>query len=291
MSIALNRQHERWTLVGLDDASSDALDHMTTGLITGLRFPAATTGVERYHWSLVGEIESVRRRWGRARRGATRSVAIDMDVLDPPGESFASGRAGLVTRAKLVDALVESRGIVYLFDPLREFEKGDAFDHLHGALIQLGQRMLERNEFTGGRLPHHVAICIAKYDEIRVLETARRMQLATVDPDDPLGFPRVDDDEAFDLFKVLCGVSARGDGELIYGTLEKYFHPSRIRYFASSAVGFYVDPRVGAYNPDDFQNVFPDSTGLQRIRGSVHPINVAEPVLWLGRSLAAEQEA
>ena len=47
-----------------------------------------------------------------------------------------------------------------------------------------------------------------------------------------------------------------------------------------------------SYDPDDPQNLLPDDSAPEssRIRGPVHPINVVEPLLWLGEKLTAEPE-
>jgi hypothetical protein len=47
---------------------------------------------------------------------------------------------------------------------------------------------------------------------------------------------------------------------------------------------------VDAYDPDDYQNHLPDEDEPRktRIRGTVHPINVVEPVLWLAGKLTSE---
>ena len=87
----------------------------------------------------------------------------------------------------------------------------------------------------------------------------------------------------------LCDVSQTDNAVMVFNTLEQYFRPDRIKYFVTSAIGFFVDPRKGAYDPDDIQNLLPGPENAPkrlRIRGTVHPINVMEPVLWLGRQLA-----
>ncbi|WP_019629293.1 ATP-binding protein [Actinomadura atramentaria] len=292
LHIALNRRQDGWKVVGANGPSTDALIRLTGSLATQGHFPAATRGIERYRWYLVGAAERAKR--FALRRRPPQDVRIGLDLLDPSGELFDqehSGYAGV--HGELVDNLVNSRGIVFLFDPVREFEDGDAFDYLHGVLSQLANRMLESPEFADGMLPHHVAVCITKFDEIRVMETAEKLRLVTVDPDDPLGFPKVEEEDARDLFRALCGVSATGNAELVHNTLIQYFRPERVRFFVTSAVGFYVDPRVGRFDRDDYQNLLPEaeSSKAVRVRGTIHPINVVEPLLWLGRSLAAAHRA
>ena len=72
-------------------------------------------------------------------------------------------------RGELIDGLVRSRGIIYIFDPMRESDDGDAFDHTFGMLVQLARRMDEQASWQGGRLPHYVAVCITKFDAPPVL--------------------------------------------------------------------------------------------------------------------------
>jgi hypothetical protein len=148
----------------------------------------------------------------------------------------------------------------------------------------LNRRMRDQG-LPGGRLPHHVAVCVAKFDEIRVLETAEQTGMIEHDPDYH-GFPRVPEDEARDFFMRLCEVAKSGDAEMVPNLIEKNFWPDRIKYFVTSAIGFYVDPRTGNFDRADFQNHLPRSAGQQsRIRGPVYPVNVVEPMLWLGKRL------
>ncbi|MFC0041345.1 hypothetical protein [Actinomadura rayongensis] len=290
LTIAMNRRQDGWKVVGANGPSTDALIKLTASLATQRRFPAATRGTERYRWYLIGAARERRR--SLLRRRAPEDVRIGLDLLDPSGELFNQEHSGYAgAHGELIDNLVNSRGIVFLFDPVREFEDGDAFDYLHGVLSQLAHRMLDSPEFAGGRLPHYLAVCVTKFDEIRVLETAEKLRLVTSDVADPLGFPKVEPEDAQELFRTLCEVSATGNAEMVHNTLAQYFRPERVRYFVTSAIGFYVDPLIGAYDRDDYQNLLPEaeSSRAVRIRGTVHPINVVEPLLWLGQSLAADR--
>ncbi|GAA0947564.1 hypothetical protein [Actinocorallia libanotica] len=279
LSIALGRQSEGWKVIGANDQSTRALVTLTTQLSDGV-FPKASGAViEHYRWRLVGQ-ELRRGGWKSLFRRSPVGVQFGLDLADLGGEGYSPRR---LTQKELIDDLVNSRGIVFLFDPVREFEKGDAFEYLFGVLSHLSQHFLENPEFSSGLLPHHLAICITKFDELRVLETAEKLGLTQ--PDEEEHFPRVDDgDDARELFEKLCEVSASGYGGMILNTLEQYFAPERTRYFVTSAIGFHVDPRLG-YDPDDHQNVMTDEKGFTRIRGTVRPVNVMEPLLWLGRRL------
>jgi hypothetical protein len=95
----------------------------------------------------------------------------------------------------------------------------------------------------------------------------------------------VHDDDAENFFKEFCSRSDRSDAELLCNTLTQFFWPGRIRYFVTSAVGFY---RQGSrFHDNEYQNTVEQSDGSIKIRGQIHPINVLEPVLWLGQSTAS----
>ncbi len=285
LSIALNRHGPAWRITGEDGPATQKLVGLTTGLISDRAFPSSTKGVEHYRWTLSGQLaRTIRGRWSSQRR--SEPARISLELVDAAGELVGPGDLDRTAPDGLVDDLARSRAIVFCYDPIREFDHGDAFDHIFGALAQLSQRM---REFSGQRLPHYVAVCITKFDEIRVLAVAQKLGLLGYAPDPP-GFPRVDDDDAREFLVELCHVSRSGNAELALSLLEQTFEPGRVRYFVTSAIGFYVDPDTGSYDPDDFQNLLPgpDGQGSTRIRGPVYPINVAEPLLWLGGKLAGK---
>ena len=97
-------------------------------------------------------------------------------------------------------------------------------------------------------------------------------------------FPRVHPATA-EEFLIYLSQSCNGSAELMLGAIRRYFRPERVRYFITSAVGFYLDSN-GRFDKEDFQNVIWDNDGATRIRNGIHPINVIEPVLWLSEHLA-----
>ncbi|QFG24585.1 hypothetical protein [Actinomadura sp. WMMB 499] len=287
LDIALNRaDHVDWRVIGANEASTDKLVELSGTLVNDNAFPEATSGMEQYRWRLIGQTE---RREGRFwnRRRVKRGHSIGLDVHDAEGELFSNDFIG--DHGPMVESLARSRGIVYLFDPIREFKVGDAYRSLDGMLARLAQVVLNSEDAPeDGRLPHHVAVCTTKFDEVRVLQTAEHLGLLDFDEDER-GFPRiVHDEDARELFRELCSVSASGTADLVLKKLTRYFDEDRIRFFVTSAVGFHLDPRAGRFNLRDFQNVVPDADSERgfRIRTSVHPINVMEPVLWLAEKLA-----
>ena len=288
LSIALIRKKGPWRVIGADTASATQLTRLTTGLTQRRAFPPATVAVEHYRWELVGTVRrAARRRWRwLGRRHYDESVTIPLDLVDAPGEAADQEKAAPVLWDGLIENMVNSGGIVFFYDPVREFENGDAFAHTFGVLTELSQRMRDHPD---GRLPHFVAVCIAKFDEIRVFETAAKLGLIEED-DDGRGCPRVPHDEARGFFAEVCDLSQSGDAEMVLSLLEQTFRPERIRYYVTSAIGFYLDPRLRIYDRDNYQNHLPaqDDGEPARIRGSVYPINVVEPILWLGKSIPGE---
>jgi hypothetical protein len=288
LNIALTRWGRDWKVIGADEASTQKLISLTTSLTRDHAFPLATAGIDDFRWLLVGKVPRSRPKLFRSEQ-YMETVKIALDLADPSGEISSPEMAERGQRTDLIDYLVRSRGIVFIFDPIRESEIGDTFDHTFGVLAQLAQQMASSPGFSDGKLPHYVAVCITKFDEIRVFRTAEKLNLLVTDPDDPLDLPRVAPDDARELFARLCDVSQTDNAVMVFNTLEQYFRPDRIKYFVTSAIGFFVDPRKGAYDPDDIQNLLPGPENAPkrlRIRGTVHPINVMEPVLWLGRQLA-----
>ncbi|MEV7010011.1 SAV_2336 N-terminal domain-related protein [Streptosporangium sp. NPDC051022] len=283
LSIATSRSNSSLKVIGADIPSTDRLIDTTAMLTTRRHFPPTTLSLESFRWILVGQSEV--RSGFLNRRTTLRSYRMGLNVYDPPGELFLPAETHGPGREQMIENLVRSRGVVYLFDPVREFEVGDAFDSLRDMLLRVSARM-DWERSADGPLPHHVAVCVTKFDELRVLRTAVELGLVSVDEDDPHGFPRVRSEEAGELFQQLCAVSASGTADMILPLLRQYFRPDRIRFFVTSAIGFYLDPVTGTFNMDDPQNLIPDDKGRDvRIRGQVRPINVVEPLLWLSRRL------
>jgi hypothetical protein len=284
LSVALNRGGgQGWRIQGWDEGSEKQLIEMNSQLATERVFPRGTIGIEEYSWVLSGPNRHARKKLFR--KTPQEDVRVRLDLVDAQGE-IAGPKKQFAQRSELIDGLVRSRGIVYIFDPMRESDDGDAFDHTFGMLVQLARRMDEENGWRGTRLPHYVAVCITKFDAPPVLMTAQRMGLL-VPSDDNHGFPRVPDYEARDLFERLCMVSGTGNAEMVINSLEQYFDPRRIRYFVTSAIGFYAG-RGGKFDGDDPNNLLLMEeidhrlkTKRTRIRGPVHPINVVEPIFWL----------
>jgi hypothetical protein len=295
LSVALSRgQNQGWRIQGWDEGSERRLIQMNSELASLRTFPKATEGIEEYSWVLSGPSRHARKKLFR--KAQEEHVSVRLDLVDAQGE-IARPDMKYAQRDQLIDGLSRSRGIVYIFDPMRESDDGDAWDHTYGVLAQLARRHNEEAGWKAGPLPHFVAVCITKFDAPPVRETAQRMGL-TVPSDDDHGFPRVPDYDARELFMQLAKVSATGNAEMVINSLENYFDPRRIRYFVTSAIGFHLG-RGAKYDDADPNNLLlteqiDPRLGAKRtrIRGPVHPINVREPVFWLiDQILASENGA
>ncbi|MEV7008580.1 hypothetical protein [Streptosporangium sp. NPDC051022] len=301
LNIAAMRSQSRWKLVGTDDEATDFLVDQTHSLVEERVFPPATVAIKPFRWSLIGRAEvPAGRRWGRE---ITEEVTLEvnLDLLDVGGGMFdrvptTPARDGdelgfgeepdRDDDEVLFNHLAGQGGIVYLYDPVREADKGDAFRFFNRTLERLKQRSFEQRGFTDGYLPQHLAVCVTKFDHKTVYDRIRSRGLRSVDDTDEM-LPRVRDEDAAEAFRELCSITHDGGADLVRRAIENNFHPDRVAYFVTSAVGFHVGPS-GRFMERDFQNVVVGPDGKARIRGPVRPINVLEPVLWLAKRLAVK---
>jgi hypothetical protein len=282
LQIALLRQdHLGWSLTGDNPGSTQAMIKFMNDMTRLHTFPPPNLErLENYRWSLTAQVPGVRewRRWRFRRR--TRSVSIPLDLVDGPGGAADGTRIfGRALAENLIASLAGSSGIMLFFDPLSEYERGDAFQHLYGVLTLLRSQA----ENQGRKLPHHVAVCITKFDAIPVFRSALALRVLARNPEDQQ-FPYVPEEYAQEFFSHLIKMSRSDDASLILPLLRQTFHEDRIRFFVTSAIGFYVDSPIGMFDPDDYQNHVAGKP--DRIRGGVYPINVVESILWLGRIVA-----
>jgi hypothetical protein len=314
--VAVARTRQELQIFGVDQESTEFLVHNTSLLADQRQFPEATITHHPLSWTVHMQAQvPVPRRFGRA---TLQSVPLqfDMDLRDVPGSWADSQPTGQVDRARLfgdddsdqasatpdedefIEHLAASDGLLLLFDPIREWNAGDTFRYLYGPLLKIAERRMGRGPI-GAKLPHYVAVCITKFDHPDVYRRARQ-GYCTVSGDDPYLFPRIADDMAERFFADLCHEADLGNAELVAGTLRQYFRPERVKYFVTSAIGFYVDKNASRFKEQDYQNTVPvpleesakngDREAKQKwcVRGPIYPINVIEPLIWLGQSLATE---
>lgn len=280
-----------WNITPEDEISADYLVRMTASLSTDRIFPLTTPDVVRYGWTLNGWSTRVTRTRFR-KKVYKEPVRLGLQVMDVPGEILHSSWVGTAQRAELINTIAPSDGIVFLIDPIRELELGDTSDFIFGSLAQLMQRTSYETGAPRSRLPHYVAVCLTKFDDPRVFTVADRLGLLSQSPDDPYGFPRVSDDRARDFIYSFLDSSPSGDGSTIVQMLETYCNPERINYYVTSAIGFFINPTGRHFSPNDPINLVPDEQGRSgaKIRSTPHPINVAEPLIWLCDTLTSGKE-
>ena len=279
LNIALTRDPYGFVLGGRTNASVDWLIEMTDRLVSKREFPNATRTIDRIEWQLfpTPDLATIGFLGGRK--------WIELSLVDPSGGLASPERRNEPHGKKLIDDLADSDGILFMFDPIRGFELGNAFVTTNDMLHLLSDVIARRNtKGSDTTLPQHVVVCITKSDEIKVLETARQLRIVRRNTDDPLQLPRVSEHDALRLFSALTSASSNGNGGILLSALQQAF-PGRIRFFVTSAIGPYVNPRTKRFDEDDPQNLIETEEGL-RIRGSPRPISVVEPILWLSEQIA-----
>ncbi|TDD89836.1 hypothetical protein [Actinomadura rubrisoli] len=307
LQVAVLRNTDNWMLYGVNEESNDFLDTQTGMLTQHRRFPAATKFSNALSWTLRGSTElPTGKRFGKK----TKDVPLEfnIDLLDSPGavhasKSVSTGAAPSegdnlgfgdeaeevhteVEEDQIIEHLAGCDGIVYLFDPTRERRQGDSYSYFQRTLLKLSRQVFRDRGSADARLPQYLAVCVTKFDAPEVYRRARVGGYLSYD-DTPQMLPRVREDSAGHFFAELCKDSKVGNADLVLSSIQKYFHPDRVRYFATSAVGFYLG-EADRFTENDYWNISKSADGSVEIRGKVWPINVVEPVLWLGRRLPGD---
>jgi hypothetical protein len=208
-------------------------------------------------------------RMSRIRARAARDIVVELK--DVPGEVF------MMAEEEILYDLESSRGLIFFFDPVDDTSSLN-FASFYRTILELASRMSNAGRLKRGRLPHTLAVCITKFDDERVFCKAHERGYVTLDPGGR-GVPVISDVNAAALFDDLCDESVpANDAALIRGTLARFFYPDRVKYFAISSLGFYIQPD-GTFNPHDPSNLV-DIHNL-RLRGEVRPAGVLELLLQL----------
>jgi hypothetical protein len=287
--LAAARAPEHLRVRGNDDESTDFLIRNTHALNHQHQFPPPTVLQQPLNWTLQMWVPGPRRRILRPRPELV-PYDFNIDMRDAGGLEFAAVPELVPSRldlgsgtANIATYLSSCQGLLLLIDPIREREVGDAHEYFFGTLLRMAQNVPVP---LGQRLPHYVAVCVTKFDNPVIYEFARDYGYLSYRPDDPVMLPRIHPTEAERFMRHLLEGVDTSDIDLVIGGLRQYFYTERIRYFISSAVGFYVGPS-GQFQEDDYNNVREMANGEFEIRGAVRPVNVAEPLVWLGECMAA----
>jgi hypothetical protein len=309
LNIAVLQARDRpLRLYGADDESTAFLKEQTARLTADRVFPDATTADQQLSWVLSMDQEIMVPKKPFGRKPVTVPVDINLDLLDAPGDRFSDrpkGASGLGeesaalgfddeedadlpadTSEDMMDQLSGCNGLVLLFDPTREWDQGDMFNYFQGTLLEIAQRRMQGRTEGDGRLPHYVAVCVTKFDHPDVYRRAKRGGYRTFSASDPHLFPRVPDEFGEEFFTNLVREADRGNAELVPNALRSFFRPERVQFFVTSAIGFHLSKRSARFQEGDFMNLVSKGGGDFHIRGPIHPINVVEPLLWLGQHIS-----
>jgi hypothetical protein len=261
-----NQQWAEWRLIGANAESRDWLIDRTEEL-ESRQFPSPTQLSEKIRCFFSGNLSrQMLAQMGPAGSAAYR-VAFTLDVIDAPGLLHQTGhRLEPAEYDALIAHLMSCRGILFLYDLTQQ----DGFASIQRTLDRLAEQAIMAPEGTieGGKLPHHIAVCITKFDDPRVFEEARR--IAGIGRHQTVDAPMVKNARAFFEAKA---------PDLVRNSLRNYFSEKRINYFATSAIGFHTDEQ-GRVIEADYANARTGVNGAE-IRSQVRPINVLEPLIWL----------
>lgn len=273
MPIAAMQQQRQgrpnWVISGMNPESNEFLTSGVTQLASDRVFPEATVGVRSLSWSFQGEETA------NASFRKRRDVGFVLEVQDVAGEVYGRDVEHAL-RPRVLDQLTRSQGLIYLFDPLLDGEQStNSFDFLYSMLNELNTRVRNAGRLHRNRLPHHVSVCVTKFDDPKVFRPAVEAGWVT---QDSVGsrLPRVPAEQAAHYFQWLCDEFRGSNARLVRDGLLNFFHPQRISYYVSSAIGFRLNPQ----HIFDYRNYLNVETvdHVPRIRTSPVPINVLEPL-------------
>jgi hypothetical protein len=294
-------EYGTWGIFPLNPQSRTAMVDFTHALNQG-RFPDATVPgtTTALQWLFVGDLTKSRfaRRQHRPWRRGPMESRFQLDLIDVSGKAFGydpdqEGESRAVAAAA-IKHIFQARGLIYLFDPIRERDSGDALNYVNRTIAELKQLFAE-NGYRRPHLPHQVSVCITKFDHPDVFQEARRNGFVEFGLD---GMPRVPDRYAEDFFDLLCtskfwsDKDERGDrsARFVRNELRNAFDPANIEYFVTSSIGFWKPPPwAGAgseFDPKDFANYRKVGDDKPSIRGAISPINVLEPLIRLQQRIS-----
>jgi hypothetical protein len=290
-----------WKIYPRSHAAKDLLVRFNRALEVERKFPEPTPAgtVAPLEWLFAGHPAAAKpdRRRTKRERPVSRFA---LDLIDVYGGVYAHDRAkaGVTgeVASRALDHLAQAQAIIYLFDPIGEKENRNSHTYMTSTVPELMLRAATAGK-TEPYLPHQVSVCITKFDNPKLFQQARRAGLVTYGPD---GIPRVRDTDAEQFFDELCtGTFWKDDYEegyvaamAIRDELKRLFRPERIKYFVTSSIGFWMAPpapgeSISRFNEGNFAN-YHKKGGQVRIRGTVRPINVLEPLISLQQRIAGQ---
>ncbi|MET8751008.1 hypothetical protein ABZW32_13045 [Streptomyces sp. NPDC004667] len=264
-----------WRISGMSREANNFLNDSVTRLSTRRIFPEASVGLRGMSWSVQGEEPS-----SGVLRKRSRRTSFVLDINDAAGEVFQGNNP---LHEQITDQLSRAQGLIYLFDPLGDAEEAtESFSFFFATLNELNTRVRDRGAHHDNRLPHHVSVCVAKFDHPAIFEPAVRAGWVT---QDSVGsrLPRVPAHHSARFFQWMCEEFRGSTARMVRDGLATFFHPDRISYYATSAIGFRLNPQH-VFDYHNYANVEMVEE-RPRICTSPEPINVLEPLIDLERRI------
>jgi hypothetical protein len=272
------RRPETWTVVGTDDSAAEYLNHMVNLMVTQRVFPRPNRIVEAISWAFSGPppatgLSALSHLIGRQ----PAQVEFVLELHDPPGRDYAT------VNPEVIEHLVNAHGVLYLVDPTLNQDTDMTFQAFFHAVQLLHRRLGALGRLKHGRLPHHIAVCITKFDDDHFF---RRLATETdYVTQDSWGarLPRVPQERSREYFQWVCERVLGSGATMVRQALDAFFLPKRIEFFATTAIGFRLNGQ-GMFDFRDFCNA--DTTSEPaRLRGLPQPVNVLEPLIFLERQI------
>lgn len=317
VAVARYAHEPKWIMNGADEDAGNWLLEMMELLVEKRSFPPATIRSAAMTFQFNGQVlvdaevtGGTGRNWlarwtpvARKPEQVLRPASFDLEVFDPPGGLYqyvpntpqASPLVGMdddepeatpdirqEQEEQLLEHLQECQGILFLFDPVRDARYADAFQYFYTMLEKLTRRWFARPQQQHVKLPHHLAVCITKFDDPTIYRKARQYGITEPGLQAPF-LPEVPDQYAEVFFRQLCHES-RGNADLVMNSIDAHLDASRVKYFVTSSIGLYVGPDR-RFRPHDPVNVEVRADDTLGIRGRVYPMNLFEPLLWLEECL------
>jgi hypothetical protein len=262
----------QWLVTGSDQAAAEYLNMSVSRLVVEKRFPRPNRVTEPVSWTFHYTPKPGMSGFMRPRK----SDPMAFELFDPPGRFYHADAIA----PEVVEHLASASGILYLIDPERP-EDDRSFDHFFGTLNMLYSAMDRQGGLKRGRLRQYLAVCVTKFDD----EQFFRRLVDTTDfvVQDPKGarLPRIPQHRAKEFFEWVCDRVLGGGASLVREAIGRFFHESRVQYFATSAIGFRLNSQ-GIFDFRDFSNVVAGSDPSDRmLRDRPRPINTLEPLVFL----------
>jgi len=257
-----------WNIFGNDAISPGSVDFLLTGTesLRDGHFPPPTISRQVYTYEIIGKPGGFAGLIGSLLDavGKPRSFQFNLHVFDYPGGDLLTADPG----NPLWEQLAGCDGLVYLFDPVA----ADNFKCLTRSTSMIRQVLARQPGalLSDGRLPHHLAVCVTKFDDDEVFTKLRNAELVIHDKNKPKQAPYVKEEEkAFECFADIFTIPK----------IRRSFKNDRVRFFLTSSIGFYRDGE-GKIDIERCCNVVKEPGG-DKIRGIPMPYGVFEPLLWI----------